>query len=214
MVAARRTRKRTEANVRAEARYRAKLGEEYIERKRQWRLKNRDRVLARTRELRKIKAEQRPIKPTLMTVLTEKQMADREKQKIRFRRWMAKEKLKPEYAIRNCIRAAMNRIVANGHKKNGPSLRYLGCSMAQAKAHIESQFAPGMTWENHGQWHIDHKKPLAAFNLTDPAEVAVASRWDNLQPLWAKENLSKGRRWIGEGNEVDAASSLHGGSLY
>lgn len=65
--------------------------------------------------------------------------------------------------------------------------------MAELIVHLESKFRPGMTWENRGKkgWHIDHIKPLSAFDLTDPGQVSDACHYTNLQPLWWKENLDK-----------------------
>jgi len=51
-----------------------------------------------------------------------------------------------------------------------------------------------MTWENHGEWHLDHIKPLASFDLTDPEQVEEASIFCNFQPLWAEENLRNGSK--------------------
>lgn len=72
--------------------------------------------------------------------------------------------------------------------------RSLGCTPEQLKLHLEQQFQPGMTWENHGVhgWHVDHKKPLASFDLTDPAQFDQACHYTNLQPLWATDNIRKG----------------------
>jgi hypothetical protein len=51
-----------------------------------------------------------------------------------------------------------------------------------------------MNWQNYGQWHIDHIRPCASFDLKDPIEQAKCFNYTNLQPLWAKENLSKGAK--------------------
>ena len=60
--------------------------------------------------------------------------------------------------------------------------------------HLEKQFKPGMTWDNYGKWHIDHKIPIAAFNFTRPEHEDFKRCWSlkNLQPLWASENSAKG----------------------
>jgi hypothetical protein len=74
--------------------------------------------------------------------------------------------------------------------------RLVGCSLEALRRHLESQFRKGMSWENYGDWHIDHILPCASFNLTDPAEQRRCFHYTNLQPLWAKENLSKGARIV------------------
>jgi hypothetical protein len=51
-----------------------------------------------------------------------------------------------------------------------------------------------MTWGNHGEWHIDHIRPLRSFDLTVRDQVLEACNWSNLQPLWAIDNLRKGAR--------------------
>ena len=71
----------------------------------------------------------------------------------------------------------------------------LGCTLAEARAHIEAQFRPGMSWENHGEWEIDHIRPVASFDLTDPDQARAAAHFTNLQPLWSVENRRKGVRW-------------------
>lgn len=73
----------------------------------------------------------------------------------------------------------------------------LGYSAAEFKQRIESQFKDGMSWDNHGDWHVDHIIPVAVMmnaGVTDPKEINALS---NLQPLWAFDNLSKRDRYIG-----------------
>lgn len=84
-------------------------------------------------------------------------------------------------------------------KKTGSSIALIGCSVEQLMAHLKSLFKPGMTWENYGHkgWHIDHIKPCAKFDLTDPEEQKACFHWTNLQPLFAVENLRKGDKYVG-----------------
>jgi len=53
-----------------------------------------------------------------------------------------------------------------------------------------------MSWDNYGFWHVDHIKPLAFFDLTNPEELKKVCHYTNLQPLWAEENLKKGTKII------------------
>ncbi|MEN3369961.1 MAG: hypothetical protein V7609_2104 [Verrucomicrobiota bacterium] len=71
----------------------------------------------------------------------------------------------------------------------------LGCSLTEFGHYLESKFLPFMSWENRRHWHIDHERPLASFDLTDPEQQKRAFHYTNLQPLWAIDNLRKGARW-------------------
>ncbi len=95
--------------------------------------------------------------------------------------------------LRNRIRDALK-----GNFKAGSAVKDLGCSIEELKQRLEQQFKSGMTWENHSfkGWHIDHIKPLASFDLTNRKQFLEACHYTNLQPLWAKENLSKGTKII------------------
>jgi hypothetical protein len=64
--------------------------------------------------------------------------------------------------------------------------------------HLEKQFTEGMTWDNYGQWHVDHIRPMSSFNFTSLDDPEFKECWDlsNLQPLWETENLSKGSRYL------------------
>jgi len=67
----------------------------------------------------------------------------------------------------------------------------LGCSIEEFKSHIESQFTEGMSWSNYGEWHIDHIKPVASYNLLDPDQQRECFNYNNMQPLWASDNWKK-----------------------
>jgi len=103
----------------------------------------------------------------------------------------------PDYKLSCLVRQFCFRVTnAVKEDKELRSLEYLGCSIAEFKAHIESQWQEGMTWENHSMhgWHIDHIKPLDWIikNSDDPWQ---ANHYLNLQPLWAEENLSKSNKF-------------------
>jgi len=81
-------------------------------------------------------------------------------------------------------------------KKSKRSIEYLGCTIEEYKKHIEEQFTEGMTWDNYGEWHIDHIIPLKYENPSIE-EVIERLHYKNTQPLWAEENIAKGNRYIG-----------------
>lgn len=71
------------------------------------------------------------------------------------------------------------------------SFSLVGCSPKFLRDHIAKQFAPGMSFENYGKWHVDHIRPCASFDLTDSGQLAECFNWRNLQPLWASDNIRK-----------------------
>ena len=85
-----------------------------------------------------------------------------------------------------------------GDLKSGSAVKDLGCSIEELKICLESKFQEGMSWDNWTSdgWHIDHIKPLASFDLTDRNQLIQACHYTNLQPLWAKDNFSKGDKII------------------
>lgn len=91
--------------------------------------------------------------------------------------------------LRRAVYSAFRRI-----KENKPTntLQLLGCSWEEAKAHFESKFQEGMTWQNHGEWHIDHIRPVASFA---EHELHLMNHISNLQPLWASVNMNKKHKY-------------------
>ena len=96
----------------------------------------------------------------------------------------------------NRIRSALN-----ANKENN-SIEYLGCTIEEFKDHIEKQFTDGMSWNNHGEWHIDHIIPVKYENPT-LEDVIQRLHWTNTQPLWAGDNIAKGNRFIGKKEDYD-----------
>jgi hypothetical protein len=115
----------------------------------------------------------------------------RTKNKEKLKVLEAKKRKTPRYKLRKAVTAAFERIKQN---KPANTLTLLGCTWEEAKAHIESLWLEGMTWENHGRfgWHIDHIRPVSSFKED---ELHLINRIENLQPLWAEDNLSKSNKY-------------------
>ena len=96
----------------------------------------------------------------------------------------------PLYRFQCNMRSMGNRVVrqlALG-KKPASTEKWQGCTAEELKTHFESLFLEGMTWDNYGEWHVDHIRPVSSFA---PEEWEQINHYTNLQPLWAKDNYSK-----------------------
>lgn len=80
-------------------------------------------------------------------------------------------------------------------QKKASLMDFLPYTIEQLKVHLESHFLPGMSWDNYGRWHIDHRIPDCSFDYISVTDEAFQQCWslENLQPLWKKDNLEKGR---------------------
>ncbi len=107
-----------------------------------------------------------------------------------------RRKRDPAFRILCCLRSRVKSAVkAQGTRKHAKTLNLLGCDTGHLKRHLESLWLPGMCWENYGEWHIDHIRPCASFDLLDPAQQRACFHWSNLQPLWAMDNFRKNDQW-------------------
>jgi len=114
------------------------------------------------------------------------------------RKLRKKQSKKLSYILNNRMRSSIyNSLKLN---KNGWHWEILvGFTLRDLKIHLENLFKDGMSWQNIGKWQIDHIKPISSFNFTSYEDKEFKECWslDNLQPLWAEDNLSKGNRYIG-----------------
>lgn len=99
-------------------------------------------------------------------------------------------------AWRNSLRLCLRRL---GKKKEAKTIDLLGYSAQEFKEHLESKWLPGMSWDNYGDWHIDHIRPLASFGSND--SIKVVHGLDNLQPLWAVTKEVDGVVYVGNLNK-------------
>ena len=93
------------------------------------------------------------------------------------------------HVIRNRVRQFLK---SKNMKKNNPTFDIVGCSPEFLKEHLGKQFIGGMSWENQGDWHIDHIIPLSSAKTEE--EVYKLCHYTNLQPLWAEDNLKKSNK--------------------
>ncbi len=103
----------------------------------------------------------------------------------------------PILKLSSRIRASVSESLRG--KKVNKTFDIIGYSSETLKKHLESNFKPGMSWDNYGRsgWHIDHIKPLVLF---DKSEKGIREAWQlsNIQPLWESENCSKGSAYKGK----------------
>lgn len=124
-------------------------------------------------------------------ILQEKSKTYRQKNKVKlYHAKKLKRKTDLNYRLADYLRARM-RLAIKSNQKTGSAIKDLGCSIEEFIKYITTKFTEGMTWANYGEWHLDHIKPLAAFDLTDRKQFLQAAHYTNYQPLWAHDNLTK-----------------------
>ena len=107
------------------------------------------------------------------------------------KKWQKKKReencvYKIKCVFRSVVYQSFRRLSLN---KPTNTIKLLGCTYEEAKSHMESLFVEGMSWENYGEWHVDHIRPVCSFNETD---MHLMNNIHNLQPLWAEDNFKKG----------------------
>jgi len=133
---------------------------------------------------------------------------NREKERISQRKYIEthREKVREKYRrqglkINRRVRQSLNCRISQLLKqqslaKNNRTLQYVGCDFHFLKKWFEFQFQDTMTWDNYGQWEIDHVIPCSSFNLEKLEEQLVCFKWSNLSPCWKIDNIKKGDKII------------------
>lgn len=118
------------------------------------------------------------------------------KDKIReYKKTWIREKIAtdPQFKLTHRLRTRVYNAV-KGTVKSATTIELIGCEVEHLMEHLAESFTPGMSWDNYGDWHVDHIIPCAEFDLTKEAEQRACFNYRNLQPLWAFDNMSKGAR--------------------
>jgi hypothetical protein len=170
--------------------------DESIERSRRYYDENKERVLERGRKRYKKYYDEN--KETILDnqKIRNKNRTPEQKERFRKRKREYKKKRYNEdidFRISCTMRSRISNVLS-GRLKHGRTFEMVGCDIDQLKCHLEKQFEEGMSWENYGDWHIDHIKPCCSFDLSNKEEQEKCFHYTNLQPLWGEENQSKGGR--------------------
>jgi hypothetical protein len=70
----------------------------------------------------------------------------------------------------------------------------LGCSFFEFMNFIENLFKEGMSFNNYGEWELDHKIPISS--AKNEEEIIKLNHYSNFQPLWKLENRLKSNKII------------------
>jgi hypothetical protein len=105
----------------------------------------------------------------------------------------------PLYKLISNFRTAIYQVLKeNNVKKNGHYFDILKYTPQQLIEHLEKQFSDEMTWDNYGDWHVDHKHPISLYNIKEIGDNEFMKCWslDNLQPMWGSENIKKSNKLL------------------
>jgi len=103
----------------------------------------------------------------------------------------------PIYKLISNFRTAIYQVLKeNNVDKNGHYFEILKYSPVELISHLENQFKDGMTWDNYGDWHVDHIRPISIHNIKEIGDEEFMKCWslNNLQPMWGEENIRKSNK--------------------
>lgn len=178
-----------------------------------WAKANRERINANKKAQRALKNPpkpkiEKPVKVPKPKLTPEQIKANRREQKRLYRlnnpekvaaeraRYAQKAKACPHSKVAKNLRKRLKKFLETG-TGIGSFSSMVGCTKQELMEHLASKFQDGMSWDNYGEWHIDHIKPLAAFDLSDATSRKEANHYSNLQPMWKLENEGKSSFWNG-----------------
>jgi len=167
-----------------------KINSEHLKQaSRDWHAGNKDRAKARSRQYYLDNIE------TFREYRKAKYWSDRDANSKKSGEYhLSRLKTDPHYRfVARCRKRVWAAFFEKGYSKKTKTFALLGCSKEELISYIESKFKEGMTWDNYGEWHLDHKLPFSA--AKNEREVEMLCHYTNLQPLWASDNVSKSARY-------------------
>jgi hypothetical protein len=103
----------------------------------------------------------------------------------------------PLYKLISNFRTAIYQVLKESNvDKNKHYFDILQYTPEELITHLESQFKDTMSWDNYGEWHVDHKLPITHFNIEEMGDDEFMKCWSlgNLQPMWGIENIRKSNK--------------------
>ena len=99
---------------------------------------------------------------------------------------------RPIYKILNSLSTRINtKLKKLGMNREFTYIQILGCSVKEFEEYLLKKMIDGMTYNNYGQWEVDHIIPFSLFDFHKLEEIKKCCNYTNLQPLWYKENHEK-----------------------
>jgi hypothetical protein len=152
-----------------------------------WAKRNKDKVRAKSRRW----VERNPEKPSASAKAW--RLRNPEATKERDRLANSKRNKQVKFRIRKSVSEGIRLSLRSGGKLGRKTFELLGYTHQDLMSHLERQFIDGMTWDNYGDWHIDHIVALADFKYESAEDQDFKAAWclSNLRPLWASDNCKK-----------------------
>lgn len=164
-----------EATIQATRKWRAENPAKSAASKQSWADRNKEKVIATKRNYEAKHADR-------IRVSARERAAHRRETDLNF---------KLRERLRGQVYSALKRC---GAVKAARTAALIGCDIQFLRGFLEARFLPGMTWANHGKWHIDHRIPCAEFDLREPAQQRQCFHYSNLKPMWGPDNIKKGAK--------------------
>ena len=99
------------------------------------------------------------------------------------------------YRILNNLAIRINKKLKElGTNKEFTYTQILGCSVKEFEKYLSNKMTKGMTYENYGQWEVDHIIPFSSFDFNNLEEIKECCNYINLQPLWKEDNQKKSNK--------------------
>ena len=164
--------------------------------------KNKEKLKAINKSYREANKEKRKayIEANREKIRAQTKVYGRERREITRVQERNRRKTDHTFRLTKNLRCRVN-LALKGKCKSKSTMELIGCTIDEFWLHLEKQFQSGMTRENYGFgevcWHVDHIKPCASFDLSDPEQQKICFHYTNCQPLWQRDNLSKGAKFDG-----------------